>query len=308
MAAAFTCGHCMSSFRLKHIYQDHKLICIKRNNLNEETPIIPIRHLYQVIHQLAVKCDKLEKEVKRLNVLESYLKRKTKKEKMEEMFANYIPKISFNEWIRSENMVIEKCMLTQIWDEDLLSGIKLFIEREAQKHNHNLPIRCFYNKNMVFYIWQDSQILIERARSRQQEIQINHRKKIKENESSEDEGRSESEDEDDGRSEDEEGRSEDEDDEFEEKRKICCGSGKWVLMKPENWEQWLKNIEHRFLQVYIDSISKEEEGLVGGRQEEEEERQILFMQKISDIKNSTMRRIVSVRKWIIPLIAFEKGV
>jgi hypothetical protein len=114
--------------------------------------------MFRIIQDLAIRCERLEHEVRSLK---GTISTKRRKEVVE--YLNHIacPGITFKEWVSSQ--IIENHHLERVYEYNLTEGIKICIQ-EALDRNlsvsknkyENIPISAFEQKPNVFYIYDCS--------------------------------------------------------------------------------------------------------------------------------------------------------
>ncbi len=158
------CDYCGKSFKRKTYFEKHILVCeqlkqqieIKHSrnvldaDLEEAEDVLNIQDLTSMVQLLMKKCETMEQEIKSLK---SHLQKKTKH-------------ISILDWL-NDTIVLEKDFLTWINDydvskeeteyvfqNDFILGLIYVLQRVFPIEKNELhPIRCFQQKQNIFYIY-----------------------------------------------------------------------------------------------------------------------------------------------------------
>ena len=159
-SSGYDCKFCVRNFKEKFNYDRHILCCEffhksvrERNNEVEIIESLPTQiQMYQLIQELAIRVNRLEKENRKL--LQSQKRKINILDWLNE--NNKQPSIIFSTWISGivyQNIVKH---LDVVFQNDLTSGIiRLFdkIFNDTDTDSEKIPICSFDNKPNVFYIY-----------------------------------------------------------------------------------------------------------------------------------------------------------
>lgn len=161
------CSYCNRYYRFKDIYDQHMLTCdyFNKSKKNRDREIDCIEKLpsqqemYKYIQFLAVKCDRLQKDVEKLKANSSVRCKNAILNTLNSSVTN-ITLIPYQEWINTFTITI--CHLECVFKENLTAGIKLCIlDRIKKEKKENIPIRSFKQKTNNLYIYSHSGVPLE---------------------------------------------------------------------------------------------------------------------------------------------------
>ena len=154
---SYICNYCNKNFKKIENYKKHILFCevvhkSKKEKENEEeeyerTP--PIHEIFQLVKELTIKYDKLQRDNENLKQIINNRKRKINV--IDWLNYNCKPDICFINWFT--NIEIRENQLEYIFDQGNIEGT-LTILQELCSLNNNLPIKCFTQKENTFYIYE----------------------------------------------------------------------------------------------------------------------------------------------------------
>ena len=160
------CSYCNRHYRFKDIYNQHMLTCdfFNKSKKNRDREIECIEKLpsqqemYKYIQFLAVKCDRLQKDVDKLKANSSVRCKTAVLNTLNSSVIN-ITLTPYQEWINTFTITI--CHLECVFKENLTAGIKLCIlDRIKKEKKENIPIRSFKQKNNL-YIYSHSGVPLD---------------------------------------------------------------------------------------------------------------------------------------------------
>jgi hypothetical protein len=159
----YQCLYCKREYKEKFNYDRHKVCCeflskSRREQLNEIDRIEKIptqKEMYMLIQELALRNEKLEKEIAKLKNIQ-----KQKINILEWLNSpNSVktnPKIYFMDWILKVVFPEIQNILEIVYQTNLSNGlIKLFQNIINLDDLNSLPIRAYENKTNIFYIFQE---------------------------------------------------------------------------------------------------------------------------------------------------------
>lgn len=159
----YQCCFCKREYKEKFNYDRHKVCCeflckSRREQLNDVDSLenIPTqKEMYMLIQELALRNEKLEKEIVKLKQVQ-----KQKINILEWLNSpNSIktnPKIFFKNWILKVVFPEIKNVLETVYQTNLSTGLlKLFQNLIKTDNLNTLPIRAYENKPNTFYIFQE---------------------------------------------------------------------------------------------------------------------------------------------------------
>ena len=149
-----TCNLCFVDFRNKTQHREHILCCkiIKDRTLadvpNDRVP--NPRIMYELIKNLAAKCDRLETEVR-------LLKNNSAREKRKINLVDYlnetrIPTLAYKPWLKE--LVVQPRHVEKALENKIINGIFELVD-DALADDPNLPIASFSHRRGRFYVWKD---------------------------------------------------------------------------------------------------------------------------------------------------------
>ena len=299
-----------------------------------------MQDMFKYVQYLALQCEKLRADVDVLKKAEAQRSCRIKRSSIDNHRLNPVPQFTFHEWSMDHIMVIPDACFEEVWEQDLLSGMKEFILSELVKYDKNIPIRCFSASgaraarakstnegDSQKLSWSDERVckstlyIFENARA------ISHHKiaAVEATDADVEEGGQEKGDEQGDSSCCESGGGggggggDDDDEDGQVAHQSVESSkeknGKWRIMNPVEWHKWIERIETRFLQQYLARCEARDACGEGGTTtqhtpttwsiQENKDREMAFMLKISGGKTSTSRRSMQLRKWIIAHIFLD---
>jgi hypothetical protein len=155
------CGYCSKSFTRKSYYDRHVLVCelliksTKERNLateeNQDTPTV--RKLYEIIMEMTLKYQKMEKKVEELS---KYIENKKRKLNIVDWLnANYKNVGErFDIWYKT--IKVERKHLETIFTRDYVNGVlhvlKDHLETYIKNGEMEIPIRAYDEKDNILYV------------------------------------------------------------------------------------------------------------------------------------------------------------
>jgi hypothetical protein len=160
------CGYCSKSFTRKSYYDRHVLVCelliksTKERNLateeNQDTPTV--RKLYEIIMEMTLKYQKMEKKVEELS---KYIENKKRKLNIVDWLnANYKNVGErFDIWYKT--IKVERKHLETIFTRDYVNGVlhvlKDHLETYIKNGEMEIPIRAYDQKDNILYVRMTSE-------------------------------------------------------------------------------------------------------------------------------------------------------
>jgi hypothetical protein len=150
----FTCTYCYRKYRKKENYDKHVSCCeffYRARREHQDTIYEPIptqRELYQLVKELAYKCDTLEKKLEKLETTNRNMHRK----QITEYLQEYLPEI--NAYVWAHQIEIQETHLKTVFENTIVEGIKHVIRDHASIVSL-LPFCSFYQKNNVLYAYNN---------------------------------------------------------------------------------------------------------------------------------------------------------
>lgn len=159
MSAAYKCSCCKREYQRKLYYDKHVLLCelmmtksvkdMKKDN-EEYSDTPTVRVLYEIILEMNLKMIKMEAK------LEEYAKwAETKKRKIniiDWLNEKYKSNNSYSDWFNT--IKISRNHLEMIFQMDYVLGFASILQSLLPIENESsLPIKCFDNKDNIFYIF-----------------------------------------------------------------------------------------------------------------------------------------------------------
>lgn len=150
--ADFTCTVCYRKYKKKENYDKHVQCCeffyrSRREHADVAYDPIPTqRELYQLVKELAYKCDKLQKKLDKLETTNTNKQRK----QITEYLQDQIPQITAFQW--AHQIEISQKHLETIFEYSLIEGIA----QSIREHIHIvslLPFCAFSQKQNTIYIY-----------------------------------------------------------------------------------------------------------------------------------------------------------
>lgn len=151
------CNYCKKNFKKTENYKKHILFCeilykSKKEKENEEEKFdkIPtIVELYDIVKDLTIKYDKLQRDNDNLKQIINNRKRKINV--IDWLNYNCKPDECFIDWF--SNIELRENQLEYIFDQGNIDGM-LTILQELCSLNNNLPLKCFTQKENTFYVYE----------------------------------------------------------------------------------------------------------------------------------------------------------
>jgi hypothetical protein len=157
----FKCNYCSRSYELKRNYKNHIISCElfhkiqsqTQDEFTEEAEEIPdAKTMYKYIKELALKCNKLEKEVV---ALRAFVGKKQQKTIMSCLNAHKIIAKQFTDWY-SDFTISSEDLLT-VFRDDLILGMKNVLKKYIHTEK-SIPISAFTNKPNTLFIYMNNEI------------------------------------------------------------------------------------------------------------------------------------------------------
>ena len=174
----YTCAKCLKEFIRKHNYNKHRELCVFDINSNNELiseaessrDLPSYKELYNFVLVLSCKVSKLEKE--NGNIKDIISNKLLKMKPAQWLNDNASCNITFENWYKTFDV---SEYLDMVFNNDLITGIVSVIE-SVYKNTNNPPLHAFDNKNLQFFIYENSDINSAWALLSSQEfdIFINH--------------------------------------------------------------------------------------------------------------------------------------
>lgn len=150
----YTCSGCSRHYTRKGSWERHELTCKiisksereRKLSIEEQVKTPNILELYSIIQELAMKQHKLEKE---LNECKSFIKKTKKRLNIIDWLNENCKSIDYLNFVK--NITINRNQLNYIFKYDFIDGM-MFIMQELLPLEDNIPIRCFDQKQGVFFI------------------------------------------------------------------------------------------------------------------------------------------------------------
>jgi hypothetical protein len=155
------CGYCSKSFTRKSYYDRHVLVCelliksTKERNLDTEekqdTPTV--RKLYEIIMEMSLKYQKMEKKVEELS---KYIDNKKRKLNIVDWLNSNYKNAGerFDIWYKT--IKVERKHLETIFTRDYVNGIfhvlKDYLDIYIKNDDKEIPIRAYDEKDNILYI------------------------------------------------------------------------------------------------------------------------------------------------------------
>lgn len=159
-----TCRWCNRDFKHKPQYSEHIVSCkflkerAKERNtvLDLEDDDIPnTRMLYELVKNLAYKCETLESKVKKLQ--DAARRDKRKIDILQYLNVNQKPLTTYKKWYKS--LEAKKEHLDATIDRNIISGVCSLIQDsflQDPQSIHSLPIAAFSHKHNIFYMYEST--------------------------------------------------------------------------------------------------------------------------------------------------------
>jgi hypothetical protein len=155
----YQCCFCKREYKEKFNYDRHTVCCefLSKSRREQRAEVDTIerlpthKELYLLIQELALRNEKLEKEVAKLKHVQ--------KQKMNILdwlnsphASKSNPTISFTDWVSQVVYAGIPDVLKIVYENNLTIGLTKLFENVLELEN--LPIRAFENKNNIFYVFQ----------------------------------------------------------------------------------------------------------------------------------------------------------
>lgn len=157
----YKCITCSKEYKEKFNYDRHVVCCeflckSRREQINEietnESIPTPLE-MYRLIQELAIRNERLEKELSKLKHLQKKKINIVEWLNSVEQKPNN-PTISFLEWVNKDVITKIHEVLEIVYSNDLLTGINHLFDKVLENTTICFPIRAFENKSGVFYIYK----------------------------------------------------------------------------------------------------------------------------------------------------------
>jgi hypothetical protein len=160
---SYPCKHCYREFKYKSQYSEHISACEflktrakdRNTNLELEDDDIPNeRMLYELMKNLAFRCQNLEKEVKDLR--QAARREKRKIDVIQYLNAHQVPQTTYKKWRTS--LEIKQSHLEATTEGNIIMGICRIIQDALITATSitALPIAAFSHKHNTFYIYEEN--------------------------------------------------------------------------------------------------------------------------------------------------------
>lgn len=162
MATTHICLSCSTEFHYKKQYNEHSLCCsfmkdrAKERNTNMELVDDRIpndRMLYELVKHLAVKCDRLEKEVEDLRRIAR--KEKKKIDILDYLKQHQTPVKNYQQWMKE--IEVQPKYLEIVFENNIIMGVKKLVEDYISGFtNDQIPLAAFTHKSGQMYIYKEA--------------------------------------------------------------------------------------------------------------------------------------------------------
>lgn len=149
------CIYCGKGYKAKKNLEKHIMLCEIYHNpkkrkivIEEDDPLPSQRVLYEMVVQLALKCNKMEEKIEELNKL---LIKEKKKINVFEWLNNKTPSFTYEELI--EKMLIKDEYIDYLFKNSFIDTFIEIFSKTIQDDFENLPIRCFTQKPNHYYVY-----------------------------------------------------------------------------------------------------------------------------------------------------------
>jgi len=160
MANHFQCKYCSLSYKRKTYYDKHVLVCEilnktkkeRENEIEELADTLSLRKVYDLLLEIAMKYNKMEKK---LDELTKWVDVKKKNINIIEWLnTNYTKTIKFSDWYMS--ISFNRKHLELIFKYDFIPGFMyIFQELLPLSQEEELPIKAFDQKDNTLFIYND---------------------------------------------------------------------------------------------------------------------------------------------------------
>lgn len=162
MSSSHVCLSCSTEFKYKKQYNEHTLCCsfikdrAKERNTNMDLvdDRIPTdRMMYELVKNLALKCDRLEKEVEDLRRIAR--KEKKKIDILDYLRQNQVPAKNYQQWMKE--IEVTPKYLEIVFENNIITGVSKLVEDYISGFtNDQLPLAAFSHKSGQIYIYKES--------------------------------------------------------------------------------------------------------------------------------------------------------
>lgn len=160
---SYPCKYCYREFKYKTQYSEHISACEflktrakERNTILElEDDDIPNeRMMYELVKNLAFRCQNLEKEVKDLK--QAARREKRKIDVVQYLNSHQVPPTTFKKWQKS--LEINQTHLEATIEGNIINGVCRIIQDAliSAPSITALPIAAFSHKHNIFYIYEET--------------------------------------------------------------------------------------------------------------------------------------------------------
>lgn len=161
MTSTYVCLSCSTEFKYKKQHSEHVLCCAflkertKERNTNMELVddrIPSDRMLYELVKNLALKCDRLEKEVEDLRRIAR--KEKKKIDILDYLRQHQAPAKNYQQWMKE--IEVQPRYLEIVFENNIIMGVTKLIEDYISGFtNDQLPLAAFSHKSGQIYIYKE---------------------------------------------------------------------------------------------------------------------------------------------------------
>ena len=154
----YTCKNCHRDFKYKTQYSEHIVSCeflkgrAKERNTNlelEDDDIPNTRMMYELVKNLALKCQNLENKVAELQRTARRDKRKI--DVIQYLNAHQKPEITYKKWQKS--LEVKQTHLDATIEGNIILGVCRLVQ-DSIMTSSNLPIAAFSHKHNIFYMYE----------------------------------------------------------------------------------------------------------------------------------------------------------
>jgi len=152
------CSYCGKEYVRNVVYQRHIIICeiIQKpksqqiSELQKYSDVPSLKKMYDIILELAYKCNQQEKKIEEL---EKIVKRPEKKFNALKWLENsQKPEQTFQDWIKTLKVTQED--IQTLINESVVQTIKTILEKNIEKKEaRKYPIQCFMNNKQLYFIY-----------------------------------------------------------------------------------------------------------------------------------------------------------
>jgi hypothetical protein len=162
MASTHVCLSCSTEFKYKKQHSEHILCCAflkertKERNTNMELVddrIPSDRMLYELVKNLALKYDRLEKEVEDLRRIAR--KEKKKIDILDYLRQHQAPAKKYQQWMKE--IEVQPRYLEIVFENNIIMGVTKLVEDYISGFtNDQLPLAAFSHKSGQIYIYKEA--------------------------------------------------------------------------------------------------------------------------------------------------------